>query len=200
MNTPFQSGDVLVGDSNSNDCAGIPPGDEGDVLTVHSGAWASRPASGGAATLITAYREDDGTLVANSIVVVADSVLKFDVGANEVWRWTAHLPHADFYQDGLRIAFSGPTAPTAVKYYLDMGDDDNNSYEQVATAFDSEIVATSVMSTGSKNYGLTVHGLLINGANAGTVQLKYAEGVESGDSHGVQVLKCADLIAQKLSA
>jgi hypothetical protein len=101
--------------------------------------------------------------------VAGGNTVQFPVAANQNYTATCHLYYQSVALGGLNIEFTGPASPTAVAYGLAdptaLGTTDNS----VATAFGTSL--GNVIVTAATNFDAIVSFSLINGANAGTVNL-----------------------------
>lgn len=94
--------------------------------------------------------------------------MAFSVGANEVWVFSFHMFYTSPTAAGYKITLTGPASPTAVQYAIEV------STLTDATAFGTTVVGASVDSIDQLR---VISGILRNGANAGTVQLQFAQNV-----------------------
>ena len=98
--------------------------------------------------------------------------LSFSAAANTNYSWTCDL----YFQGsagtaGLDITVTGPASPTNVFYSYDEESGVTSAHSGVASAFATKIAGNASV-TGTKNLHARVTLGLINGANAGTVQLQ----------------------------
>ena len=169
-NVPFTSGEVVV--ATGNYTAGSTP----------------------AKSLIFAnpYRTTDGTPVNNSTVLVADDVLKFDIGASEVWAFECGI-YWTSATASLKFDFTGPASPTAVIFGYDSADSNIAGTPEIVTAFETTLPnyhrATSAF--------FAVKGVIQNGVNAGTVQLRIAQVAQVAED--TKLLKGSYLIPRRLA-
>jgi hypothetical protein len=98
--------------------------------------------------------------------------LSFSAAANTNYSWTCDL----YFQGsagtaGLDITVTGPASPTSVFYSYDEGSGVTSANSGVASAFATKIAGSASVAA-TKNLHARVTLGLINGANAGTVQLQ----------------------------
>lgn len=110
--------------------------------------------------------------VNNSTVLQDDDELFFAVAANtdyefEFTLFTSTNPAADF-----KLQLTGPAAPTFILTIASYYHPNGNTAAEVATAFSTVAIFTS--DTGNDGM-IKITGTLYNGANAGTVQLQWAQ-------------------------
>jgi|HubBroStandDraft_6_1064221.scaffolds.fasta_scaffold00134_26 hypothetical protein len=117
-------------------------------------------------TILTSQYTNSTTGFTN---VTGGNTLQFPVLANTTYTAECHLYYQSVALGGLNIEFTGPAAPTAVIYGLSeptaLGTTDNS----VATAYSTSL--GNVIVTAATNFDALVSFSLINGANAGTVNL-----------------------------
>lgn len=94
--------------------------------------------------------------------------MAFSVGANEVWAFSFYMFYTSLAAAAYKITLTGPAAPTLIQYAIEV------STLTDATAFGTTVVGTSIDSIDQLR---KISGLLRNGANAGTVQLQFAQNV-----------------------
>jgi|GEM_PF-6457390 len=115
-----------------------------------------------------------GLDVTNSTVTPADlPFLAFPIAANEAVNFIAYIhSFAAALTTGIGISATGPAAPTAVSLTLLSGSGAGTAMSIGVAAF-----ATRAITTGHASITLPqltiVHGAIVNGANAGTVQLRF---------------------------
>lgn len=131
----------------------------------------------GAVKVITAYKATAQT-VNNTAVAADDADLKFAIGANEVWAAKLYLVYTSVSTTpGLRITFTGPASPTAVYFSgIDTGNFSSNTGRK--TSFGTVGTFSGMATSDSVEVNLTV----INGANAGTVTLQWAQRVANAEN------------------
>lgn len=140
------------------------------------------------------YRTADATAINNSTAMVADDTLLFAIAANEAW----HVEFGIFWNSAtanLKLDFTGPAAPTDVKYGLGPGNTESSFSPGAATAFGSKVGTYNVA---GPDMFLGGYALIQNGANAGTVTLRYAQ--NAGVSENTTIQKGSYLIARRISA
>lgn len=101
--------------------------------------------------------------------VAGGNTIQFAVAANRNYTATCHLYYQAAATGGLNIEFTGPASPTAVRYGMDLPTALTAVASGEADAFGSSIGAVST--NGAANLDAMVSFSLINGANAGTVNL-----------------------------
>jgi len=159
-------------------------------------AWGSPPASG----RVLVYRDTDGTPVNNSTTLVNDDVLKFDIGANEIWQGDCRF----FWKSTtgstqLVGTFSGPAAASLVRLYSTDSDIDNTTEADNNNGVGFDLALPWVNWTGIG--GVTTFDQLsffiINGANAGVVNFEIAQA--SAVAEDTLLLAGSHLIANRLA-
>lgn len=85
---------------------------------------------------------------------------------------------------GLVLALNGPASPDRVRYFVHSPTSATATFHGGATAYDTAIIATGVVST-SVPQGTYMHGYVDNGANAGTLTLRMRSEV-SGSNATIQ--------------
>jgi hypothetical protein len=117
-------------------------------------------------TILTSQYTNSTTTFSN---VAGGNTLQFPVLASTTYTAECHLYYQSVALGGLNIEFTGPASPTAVTYGLSeptaLGTTDNS----VATAYSTSL--GNVIVTAATNFDALVSFSLINGANAGTVNL-----------------------------
>lgn len=101
--------------------------------------------------------------------VAGGNTIQFAVAANSNYTATCHLYYQAAATGGLNIEFTGPASPTAVRYGMDLPTAVTGVASGEADAFGTSIGAVST--AGAVNLDAMVSFSLLNGANAGTVNL-----------------------------
>jgi len=101
--------------------------------------------------------------------VAGGATFQFPVNANQNYTATCHLYYQSAATGGLNIEFTGPASPTVVAYGLDDPSSATTFNSAVATAFGTSL--GQVVGTAATNFDATVSFSLVNGANAGTVNM-----------------------------
>jgi hypothetical protein len=99
---------------------------------------------------------------------------------------------------GIRFAINGPASPTALRFggshpTASPGSDAVNHASGIVTAYDTPIRATA-SGPGFADSFAHLHGIIRNGANAGTLQLRFASEVAVADAAVVEVESYGELI------
>lgn len=131
-----------------------------------------------------------GTGVSNPI-----TNLSFAIGANETWFGEYSLRLIGPAGGGIKLQFSGPASPTLVSINMaGSGTNLTSLVDEVQSSFGG---AVSIFVSGSTITGLVLGTItVINGANAGTVQLQYNNTLGGGTA----TMKAGStLTARKLS-
>jgi hypothetical protein len=124
--------------------------------------------------------------VTSSTVLVDCTTLALTVAANEVWlcEWSV------VYQAGtvgdLKVAFTFPTAGEVIfdaQAWPDSGGTLNLSSFYATT---SPTTSRSFFGDGANRHPLRIQGIYVNGANAGTVQLQFAQNTSDGSATTVK--------------
>lgn len=101
--------------------------------------------------------------------VTGGNSLSFAVAASTNYTATCHLYYQAAATGGLNIEFTGPASPTSVIYGLNDPNAATTFNSSVATSFSSSL--GQAITTATTNFDATVSFSIINGANAGTVQM-----------------------------
>lgn len=102
--------------------------------------------------------------------VAGGNTIQFAVAASRNYTATCHLYYQSAATGGLNIEFTGPAAPTAVRYGLLLPITTGTApISSEADAFGASLGA--VVGTAATNFDAIVSFSLVNGANAGTVNL-----------------------------
>ena len=130
------------------------------------------------------FKSADET-VNNSTAMQDDDDLNFTVGANEIWAVKMHLRINSAAAADLKLLFTLPTdgAITGTKHSM-------------AEVTEIDFSAAHVIGTDGTNIGVIFHLIFRNGANAGTVQLQWAQ--NTADVSDTTVLTGSYLIAHRL--
>ncbi len=135
---------------------------------------------------LAVFRVADAAAINNSVALVADAILKFAIGANEVWQFTIGV----FWNSAtaaLQFDLTGPAAPTDVKIT------ENDAL--VAVAFSSALGPIANGNSGNNEFKIS--GVIQNGATPGTVTLRYAQNAAVVEDTVIQ--KGSYLIATRLA-
>lgn len=117
-------------------------------------------------TILTSQYTNSTTGFTN---VAGGNTLQFPVLANTTYTATCHLYYQAAATGGLNIEFTGPASPTTVIYGLNDPSAATTFNGSVATAYSTSL--GQVVTTAATNFDAIVSFALINGANAGTVNL-----------------------------
>ena len=129
----------------------------------------------GATIIDVAVARQTADVTKNANVTVANLTgLSFAIGASQTWFWQASLFGNSNAAADYRFSVTGPAAPTAVWYGF-LTANDPFATSGAANAFATEVLASS---TGG-NELILASGTIRNGANAGTVQLQFAQGTSN---------------------
>lgn len=120
----------------------------------------------------------------NSAVLENEVNLYFSIGANEIWAFEMWLYFTSGAIPDLKYTFTVPTGCTM--YWID---------EWNGTQFNATEVVVRTDSAGN-NVGSGMKGHIVNGANAGTVQLQWAQ--NTANASDTTLLKGSYIIATKL--
>lgn len=101
--------------------------------------------------------------------VSGGNTIQFAVAASQNYTATCHLYYQAAATGGLNIEFTGPASPTVVRYGIDLPTAITGVSSGEADAFGTSIGAVST--AGATNLDAMVSFSLINGTNAGTVNL-----------------------------
>lgn len=152
-------------------------------VTLYSGAARS-----------TIKRKTVTETVNNSLALQNDDDLVFAVAANETWEFHALLRVTSAAAAGFDFDFTIPAASTYNRKASQLWDGTTIRLS-IQTALDTEDSYAGAVAALSDDY-LVIDGLLVNGANAGNVQLRWAQNV--ADASDTQVLAGSYLIARRV--
>jgi hypothetical protein len=117
--------------------------------------------------------------VTNSTTKVNATGLSFIIGANENYEFECVL-HVTLVEtassgSGLAVAVTGPASPSSVRYASQFSY--STTVAAGATAFGATVTPIPAGTLNATVDGLAsrIHGVVLNGANAGTVQVQFAE-------------------------
>lgn len=133
--------------------------------------------------LTTAYT--NATTTFSNVQDATPHALGFAVNANETMVVRCKLLYqASATTDGLILQWTGPSSPTAfesdMQYATTYATAINGVFIAPVTALSTQLPTTGVVvNAATTNYNAIVHATLVNGANAGTLQLQ-AKGVGTG--------------------
>ena len=136
------------------------------IKTLNAPVFSGLPTGIGAP--VTGGLTANTAAVNNSVTLVDVTGISFAVGANQTWAFQVYIGGVSTNVANYRFAFTGPSAPTAVRYGLVGGAVIGNTS---VSSFGSSVIASG----GSQDHGIVLFGRLRNGANAGTVQLQWAQ-------------------------
>lgn len=139
------------------------------------------------------------TTLADVVAAGSPATFSFTIGANEIWHARARLRVTYTGTGGLKLQFSGPASPTAVRISgshnivnLEGSTDTISNLLQpftVVTAFATNFAAANAAAatndtynTADNNGWIDIDLFVINGANAGTVTLQGAQNTANGTS------------------
>jgi hypothetical protein len=112
----------------------------------------------------------DTTLTKNTSAAFSNvSGLSFAVGASQTWQFVFYVFWSSDDVADIKFTLTGPAAPTGLLF----GMASNQLAVATATSFGTAIIADGGAAVIEQ--GWLIHGLLRNGANAGTVQLQMAQ-------------------------
>lgn len=177
------AGDIIYA-SGASTPAKLAKGANGEVLTLAAGlpSWAAAPGNGGP----TIVRKTADETVNNSTTLQNDDHLLLAVAANEIWFISVFFIFNSTSVADLKYAFSLPTGATAQKQHL---------LSAVATPSDAT-TATKLSGEGAIRWS-RVYVLYIGGANAGNVQLQWAQWL--AEASDTQVLTNSFILAWKVA-
>lgn len=140
-------------------------GDEGD------------PTSASPTTRAVEVKDDDESRT-STIVPVDDGELQFAIAALQIWtfEFLLHVSSASItpgWMGGLQF----PASPSSATWYLDWYDEDTDTWhtsDRISGSNVAQVVAFPVSAR------IIIKGSIVNGVNAGTVSLKWAQAVSNG--------------------
>lgn len=100
--------------------------------------------------------------------------LSFAIAANETWAFEVRLKQIGTSVANAKYTFTGPAAPTGVMFGVMSGITPTVSNNQAAVAFGTAVDA-NLPGTSNTEILIMISGCVRNGANAGTVQLQFAQ-------------------------
>lgn len=116
------------------------------------------------------YARSAANITRNNSTVFQDVTgLSFAVGANQTWVFLFMLHATSSAVADFKFTLTGPAAPTGIRYGTKTTVSGDSSS---ASAFGSDV---RVPAGGGSQEGILIHGLLRNGANAGTVQIQMSQ-------------------------
>ncbi len=121
--------------------------------------------------------------VVSSTTLQNDDHLAFPIAANETWSFSGWLivTSASGTPD-LRLAFTVPAGATL--RWSGFGDGNTGADHEVIVT--SGFVDVFQVTGGSWRDWVQVRGIVVNGANAGTVQMQWAQNVSNGSAMTIQ--------------
>lgn len=131
---------------------------------------------GGMATIV---KEADET-VTTSTTLQNDDELLFAVAANEVWQFEGVLSLSAPTAADFKMSFTGPTG--AVGSFVAIYEVLDNAGGIPPQALSAALGGTTQWEIGQDGVGLRFYGAIHNGANAGNLQLQWAQRVSSGST------------------
>lgn len=133
----------------------------------------------------------------SSTTLTNDNDLLQAIAANEVWRFRFFVPfNLAGVASGFKFGVNGPTAPTNLRYSMKVVNGVGGTLVTAASksAFASALAAA--LATSGDHFA-EIEGAMENGANAGTLQLQFAQ--NTSDAGAITVQRGAFLIAERLS-
>ncbi len=118
---------------------------------------------------ITRVRKASDETVNNSTVLINDAALKFAVGANAVWAFTILVYQSSSAVADFKCALTSPAGATVVATAIGLATDGTNSINLY------NLPAGLAFMGGAGAINPVIHGIIINGANAGNLQLQWAQ-------------------------
>ena len=133
--------------------------------------------------------------VNNSIALQNDDDLKFAVAAGETWEFEVVALVTSAAAAGLTFDFAIPAASTFGRKQYELWDDTTIRAQGSDALEDDSVYAGAVAALASDE--LIIRGVFVNGVNAGTVQLRWAQTV--ADASNTQFLIGSYLKARRLT-
>lgn len=186
----------------------------------NSPSWQN--AGGGGDTFIKAYRTTDGATVHNT-TLVADDVLKFAIGANEAWQIQGRLIVFCALSGNMWFGFTGPSSPSliaihgkqttpgsgnlftaAMDVYRTSDSVDYFMLDAFTPLHDPNVASDCTVLSSVTDYryssgfpwgAIDFDGVIVNGSNAGNVNLAWSP----SDVHDTHLRPGSYLIAHKLA-
>ncbi len=126
--------------------------------------------------------------VNNSNVLQNDDELLFAVGVNEIWEFTIYIIYNSGATPDFQHNLTGPAASTIYQHGTGL---------TPAAAASIVVSASNWLGFGSAVLGLVIKGIIVNGANAGNLQLQWAQ--NTADASDTKVLTNSCIVAFKLA-
>lgn len=136
------------------------------------------------------YKTADET-VNNSVTLQNDDDLLFAIGANEVWAFKVYLLFNTGTPTNIKFNFTAPTGYDSASQWS--FDDATQNYTQT---FGTGILWRGGNGSGF-NQSAVATGVIMNGSNAGTLQMKWAQ--QNATVADTKVLKGSYLIAERIA-
>lgn len=131
--------------------------------------------------------------VINSTTLQNDDALFFAVAANEVWEFTLYMQYLSGATPDFKFCFTSP-ASSAI-YYTSVHTDAASAI--VCFVANASGATTTAIGTASEQI-IIVHGLIVNAATAGNLQLQFAQNTQDAGS-GAYVRANSCIIAHKIA-
>jgi hypothetical protein len=128
--------------------------------------------------------------VNNSNVLQNDDELLFAVAANEIWEFTIYVIYDSGATPDFKHNLTGPVASAIYEH-------DTGLTVAAAAAITVGAAAWIGYGAGSPALGLIIRGIIVNGANAGNLQLQWAQNTADASDTKVKANSC--IIAFKLA-
>lgn len=119
--------------------------------------------------------EDQGT-TSTSLVDISELGLLVAANASYFFRWDI-VYKSSLAAANIKLGLTGPSAPNVFSYAISIPSNAGGGGIDFTTGFDTALDGVSLV-TADNNYVASISGILVNGANAGTLQPQF--GVTNG--------------------
>jgi hypothetical protein len=124
------------------------------------------------------FRDTDSTIATNT-TLASDSVLQFTMLASGVYAIEADLFLNVPSACGQKTGITGPSSPTSIKYWERESDDNNTTTQTYVAAYGTVRANTP---GANRNVHKLVRAVIVNGSNAGTFALQFAQNVSNASA------------------
>src|SRR3990167_770547 len=162
--------------SGANVITRLPIGCAGDVLALVSGvpAWVDGTAT--VKAIIDKRKASDET-VSSSTTLQDDADFSFAIAANETWAVTLYLYVTQSSTGGWKSDFTVPAGATGWHGILIYAAGASEGVD-----FQPDVTVAVVNTVSATDNLVIIEAVIVNGANAGTVQLRWAQNAAAGDT------------------
>lgn len=133
--------------------------------------------------VVAAELEEDSTTLQN--------ILSFDIGAGETWHFTTALymskPANVAKPNSFKFQISGPASPSSLNFWVEAPG--GSEAGTATTLYDTNIFLPFAITDLALKNTVRFYGYIVNGANAGTVTIKYAQRVLDSSAAGIMKVR-----------